>query len=367
MYYRNAARYQFRWNFGATRFLLGLSAVFFTASVFVKTTLEFSEAALRLGQIAIVASVFSFALSLINRDVTHIWINAIVFAANFVSALLSGWKEQVLILLLLFFAALFPYYRKITSILAVATLALFAAIMPAFTSAYRDLAWYGDVDQHDAMRIALDQIKTGKVDAGKTTQEFMTGRLSEINLFVRYLDRVPEKRPFYGLDIIGQTGMSLIPRALWAEKPNTERLVMERVYENGVYSRASPISAKPQYVVDAYLSAGIPGIVIACLLFGALASLVSRLAERWFGGYMMGSGLVYGALFQIFWRGNAFEFFAGTFVWSLCMMIVLFEAGKYAGLLVPSRHLAQISLSDRSRARVITIAALPQSRKHSTP
>jgi len=65
-----------------------------------------------------------------------------------------------------------------------------------------------------------------------------------------------------------------------------------------------------------------------------LASLMSRLAERWFGGYTMGSGLVYGALFQIFWRGNSFEFFTGTLTWSLIMMTALFFAGRRLKLLV---------------------------------
>jgi hypothetical protein len=50
----------------------------------------------------------------------------------------------------------------------------------------------------------------------------------------------------------------------------------------------------------------------------------------------MGSGLIYGALFQIFWRGNSFEFFAGTLMWSVIVMVLLFQAGRYFGLLVPA-------------------------------
>lgn len=335
MNYSNAREYKVAGSRGAARFLLGLSAVFFVLSMLARNFSGLGEAGLRLSQIAIVASVFSFALSLINREMAHIWVNALVFAANFLTALLSGWKEQVLILLLLFFAALFPYYRRTTSILAVVTLIVFAALMPAYTTAYRNLTWYGDVEQREAMRIAIDQLRAGEINTKKSTTDFITERLSEIGTFVRYLDRIPERAPFYGLQILTQSAQAAIPRALWPAKPNTEQLVMERVYENGVYRRGSRISAKPQYVVDGYLSAGIPGIVVACLIFGSLASIVSRLAERWFGGYTMGSGLVYGALFQIFWRGNAFEFFAGTLLWSVLVMVVLFIAGRYAGLLIP--------------------------------
>ncbi len=338
MDYRHPTKYRIAGKYSAAQFLLGLSAAFYTLSLIARTMLHLSEVGLRLSQIAIVASVFSFALSLINREMTHLWINALVFAVNFASALMSGWKEQVLILLLLFFAAIFPYYRRITLVLSAVTLTLFAAIMPAFTSVYRNLAWYGEVDQKEAVRLAIEQIRTGEVDAQKTTEDFATGRLSEIGLFVRYLDRVPERRAFYGSQILEQTITSIIPRALWQDKPNTEKLVMERVYENGIYSRASRISAKPQYVVDAYLSGGIPGIVVACLIFGALASCLSRLSERWFAGYTIGSGLVFAALFQIFWRGNSFEFFAGTLLWSVFIMVVLFETGRYVGLLIPAER-----------------------------
>lgn len=359
MNYRDTQQYRVAGRYGAARFLLGVSAVFFTLSILARTTFSLGEASLRLGQIAIVASVFSFALSLINREVTHLWVNALVFAANFVTALMSGWKEQVLILLLLFFAALFPYYRRSTTILAGITLVLFATVMPAYTSVYRDLAWFGAVDQRDAMRIAIDQIRSGEVDTRKSTRDFLTERLSEIGLFVRYLDRIPERRPFYGSQILIQSAMSAIPRALWSGKPNTEQLVMERVYENGVYRRGSRISAKPQYVVDGYLTAGIPGIVIACILFGALASMISRLAERWFGGYTMGSGLVYGALFQIFWRGNSFEFFAGTLLWSLFMMILLFVAGRYAGLLIPAGKSTRFRAFAPAANAIMTHASSP--------
>jgi hypothetical protein len=355
MDYSDARKFSLRGASGSSRFLLGLSAFFFTASVVARMFPGLNEAGIRLAQIAIVASVFSFALALINREAAHMWVNAVIFALNFVTALLSGWKEQVLILFLLFFASLFPYYRRTTSILAVATLAIFVAIMPAYAIVYRSLNWYGDVDEQDAMRMAIDQIRSGEIDTRKTTTEFATDRLSEIGTFVRYIDRIPEKAPFYGTRIILQSAETVIPRLFWPGKPNTEQLVMQRVYENGVYSRASKISAKPQYVVDAYLTAGLPGIVVACLIFGSLASLISRLAERWFGGYTMGSGLVYGALFQIFWRGNSFEFFTGTLLWSFLLMIVLFAAGRYAGLLVP---VAEISLGQR-RGSLRTVSLEP--------
>jgi len=171
-------------------------------------------------------------------------------------------------------------------------------------------------------------VRSGNVNLREASENFAKNRLSEINLFVHYIHRVPERHPYYGSTIIVQTAESFVPRLLWADKPNTERVVMQRAYENDVVSRAARISAKPQFVVDCFLWWGVPGIVIGCFIFGALASLMSRLAERWFSGYTLGSGLICAALFQIFWRDNSFEFFFPTVFWSFVTMFVLFQLGR---------------------------------------
>lgn len=113
---------------------------------------------------------------------------------------------------------------------------------------------------------------------------------------------------------------------------------MQRVYEAGVVEEYSAVSAKPKYVVDAYLSWGAPAVFLAFILYGMLASLASRLAERWFGGYLLGSGLVYTSLFRVFWQSNTFEFFFNTVLWSFILMGALFIGGRMIGLIVPARQ-----------------------------
>src|SRR5688572_16284368 len=171
MNYRDSGRYQIAGRYSAGRFLLALSAIAFALSLLVRLQPGLSEATVRLGQISIVASVFSFALSLINRDYAHIWLNVAVFVANVLSALRSGWKEQLLILLLLFFAALFPYYRRVTIATAAVAMALFVAIMPAYTRVYRDLAWYGDLAPSEAMEVAIGELRSGRMDPREATRE----------------------------------------------------------------------------------------------------------------------------------------------------------------------------------------------------
>jgi hypothetical protein len=117
-----------------------------------------------------------------------------------------------------------------------------------------------------------------------------------------------------------------------------ERLAMKRVYEAGVVEEYSRVSAKPKFVVDAYLSWGAPAVFLGFIVYGMLAALASRLAEQWFGGYLMGSGLVYTSLFREFWMSNAVEFFFNTVLWSFILMGALFVAGRVTGILVPARQ-----------------------------
>ncbi len=156
-------------------------------------------------------------------------------------------------------------------------------------------------------------------------------------MFVEYVKRVPQNRDFYGFAIVGQAIESMIPRVIWPGKPITEYLVMERVWENGIVDRASIVSAKPPPVTDAYLSGGITGIIVLSLLLGYTASRISVLCENLFGGYILGSGLMYTGLFQIFWRGNCFEFMLNSVFWSYVLLHLLFFAGRKTGIIVKNK------------------------------
>lgn len=338
MDYSDSGRYRVTTKTELSRVLAGIAALFFVLGMSTALLPGLAQISGRLREVAVAASVFSFALSLINKEGLLVGLNAAVFGANMVTAMLSGWKEEVLVLLLLFFVMLYPYYRKTTITVGVFALAIFVAVMPAYSIIYRQMAWYGRQEPTKAMKTALEQVRSGRISLTGAAETFATGRLSEIGLFVGYIRQVPSRRPYYGGAIIVQTGQNLIPRFAWPEKPNTENLVMERVFENNIYGRASIVSAKPQYVVDGYLTAGAIGILVAGILYGVLATAMSRLAERWFGGYLMGSGLVYSALFQIFWRGNSFEFFFGTIFWSALLMFGLFQAGRAMHFLVPAQR-----------------------------
>jgi hypothetical protein len=150
-------------------------------------------------------------------------------------------------------------------------------------------------------------------------------RLSEIEMFTRYVQSTPEKVDFYGLEIMKQSAIAVVPRIFWPSKPITEDLVMERVYSANIVNRASNVSAKPAYIVDAYLSFGGFGVFIFLFAYGVIAQLIALKAEKLFGGYLLGTALIFSGLFQIMWRGLSFEFLFNSIFWSYITMLIIFK------------------------------------------
>ena len=130
-----------------------------------------------------------------------------------------------------------------------------------------------------------------------------------------------------------QSIIAIVPRVFWPSKPSTEDLIMQRVYDAGVISRNSTVSAKPAFVVDAYLSGGGLGVFISMLIYGAVAQYIALKAEELFGGYVLGTALIYSGLFQIFWRGLSFEFIINTVFWSYITMFLIFRILKSRGII----------------------------------
>jgi len=334
MSYRRSGEWQLRTSMSRPWFMLYLAGGLFLASVVVSWLPGLGQIQGRLTTLAFVASVLSLAVSIVQRHRTLILTNVGVYGVNLLQALLSGWKSEVIVAFLLLAVFLYPWYRRTMTVLAPAVLVVLFAILPTYASVFRSMNWQGEAQAERAAEVAFDRVLSDDTPMAEINWHFMTNRLSEIGMFTQYIDYVPQERSHYGLTLVENGAMGIIPRAVWPGKPNMERLAMERVYEAGVVERFSGVSAKPKFVVDAYLSGGAFGVFLGCLLYGILASLASRLAERWFGGYLLGSGLVYTALFKVFWLSNAFEFFFNTVFWSFMVMGTLFVAGRMTGYLV---------------------------------
>jgi hypothetical protein len=193
--------------------------------------------------------------------------------------------------------------------------------LPAYVNNFRQNAWSGTgVDE--SSQLAIDAVFSND-DIDNSNWAFFVYRLSEIDMFTTFVQSTPKNIDYYGTTFLKQSAIAIIPRVLWPDKPVTENLIMERVYNAGVVMRSSSVSAKPAFIVDGYLSGGIIGVFISLFAYGAIAQLISNKAEHLFGGYILGSALIFSGLFQIFWRGLSFEFLINTVFWSYISMLIL--------------------------------------------
>jgi len=277
--------------------------------------------------LSFIAGTLALAFAIPLKKGANTLICLLLYAFNFYQALTSGFKEPIIISILVLGIFLYPTYKKLVTITFVPIIVLLFTVLPTYNHIFRANAWNGDADSDEASQLALDAaLNSDNSDVDETNWDFLVYRLSEIDMFTRFVQSTPKNVDFYGLDIVKQSAIALVPRVFWPSKPITEAMIMQRVYDAGVVNRNSTVSAKPAYIVDAYLSGGDWGIFIFLFAYGALAQLIAVKAEKLFGGYILGTALIFSGLFQIMWRGISFEFLFNTIFWSYISMLLIHKA-----------------------------------------
>ncbi len=278
----------------------------------------------QLSTLSFIAGTLALALAIPLGKIVNILICLALYAFNFYEAMTSGFKEPIIISVLVLGLFLYPSYKKLVTIIFVPALLMLFVVLPAYIGSFRDSVWSGEGDTEEASQEALNTaLNEGQI--GDSNWDFLVYRLSEVDMFTKFVKSTPGYVDYYGPQLVWQSAITIIPRVFWPSKPITEDLVMERVYSAGVINRGSNVSAKPAYIVDAYLSYGSIGIVIFLFLYGAVAQLISMKAEKLFGGYILGTALIFSGLFQIFWRGLSFEFIVNSVFWSYITMLMIFK------------------------------------------
>jgi hypothetical protein len=276
--------------------------------------------------LSFMAGTLALAFAIPEKKVWNTAICLFLYFTNFYAALVSGFKEPIILSVMVLGIFLYPRYKKIVLITFIPALLFLFVVLPTYATVFRQNAWSGDASSQDASQLALDAAING--DNQDTNWDFLVYRLSEVDMFTEFVQSTPDKIDFYGFKLLEQSFIAIVPRVFWPSKPSTEDLIMQRVYDAGVISRNSTVSAKPAFVVDAYLSGGTLGVFISMLIYGCLAQYISVKAEELFGGYVLGTALIFSGLFQIFWRGLSFEFIINTVFWSYITMLVIFRILK---------------------------------------
>jgi len=281
-----------------------------------------SQFSYQFSSLSFIAGTLALAFAIPLRKIGNTLMCLGLYLFNFYQALISGFKEPIISSILVLGVFLYPTYKKLVAVIFIPILLLLFIFLPTYNRIFRENAWgAGDSSSDEASQLALDA--TLSKAGGESNWDFLAYRLSEVDMFTLFLRSTPDKIDYYGTTLLQQSAIALVPRVFWPSKPITEDLVMERVYNGGVINRGSSVSAKPAYIVDAYLSAGGFGVFFYLFIYGAVTQLISLKAEKLFGGYTLGTALIFSGLFQILWRGLSFEFLINTVFWSYVSMLLV--------------------------------------------
>nr|WP_010600755.1 hypothetical protein [Pedobacter agri] len=315
--------------------LLGISSFCLPLGYLFSKVGALNQFSVQLSGLSFVAGAIALSFAIQENKRVNLWASGGLFAVNMLFALSSGFKEPIIICILLLGIFLLPVYgKKVLPVLFSVLLVLFF-VLPTFIGNFRKMVSEG-TDATTARNESINRIINSAnlvEDLQEDNWMFLTDRLSEIGMFIRYTESTPYFVPFYKTTLLKDAFQTVIPRFFWPGKPNVEQLVMNRVYAAGVVDRQAIVSAKPAYVVDCYLSYGAIGIWIGLFLYGYLAQFLSNLAEKMFGGYFLGSAVMFAGLFQILWRGNSLEFLFNAVFWSIVTLFIFQFIFKTRGIL----------------------------------
>jgi hypothetical protein len=284
------------------------------------------------------------ALCIQRKRFNNLLLTLVLLGLNLLQQAVSGWKGGLLSTMIILGAMLYPLMPRRVILGGVAFLLFWALYFYPFGLALRPLIWHQGVEQDRAVEMSMDRALNMSLDERlDTVWEMMVGRANDLDQFVKYVEYVPANHPYYQFEILNNATIALIPRILWQEKPDLEKISMQRVYEAGIASRQSDVSAKSNFYQDAYLSWGEEGIILTCLLFGILTSLFSRACERLFGGYVIGTCIIYTSLFSaIVNQPSNFEYFLAASAMAIVLMLAIFALGRTTGWIIPASNLSQL-------------------------
>lgn len=277
-----------------------------------------------LNQLSLLASLLFFVQAISEKK--QLFVAILLFSINVVLGMLSGMKSATLIIILYLGAHYFSRYRWRTLAFGGIALWLWFSFIPTISYFIRQQAWFGSQTTTAAVQNAIAGIQGNTVDSRRLNWELLVFRSSEIGMFIRYVDHIPAKRDYYKFQIVDQALMGLLPRFMRPDGKSIDETAMERAIEVGIVDRTkdNTTSTKPALVADAYMSGAEIGILITFFLFGFMSTQMAKICESLFGGYALGTVLVFNGCFSIFQSGNCFENIPASVFYGFITMYFMF-------------------------------------------
>nr|WP_246230544.1 hypothetical protein [Mucilaginibacter humi] len=102
----------------------------------------------------------------------------------------SGFKEPIIVSVLILGVFLYPIYKRIVLMTFVPVLLLLFMYLPTYNHIFRANAWGDNVNADDAYKLALDAALSDE-SREDTNWGFLVYRLSEIDMFTNYIKSTP--------------------------------------------------------------------------------------------------------------------------------------------------------------------------------
>src|SRR6201996_2777387 len=137
--------------------------------------------------LSFIAGTLALAFAIPLKKIWNTLICLFLYFFNFYQALVSGFKEPIIISILVLGVFLYPSYKKVVTLTFVPALILLFIFLPTYNRIFRENAWSGDVASDEASQLALEAaIGSDQTVNNDSNWEFLAYRLSEINMFATF-------------------------------------------------------------------------------------------------------------------------------------------------------------------------------------
>jgi hypothetical protein len=238
---------------------------------------------------------------------------------------LSGMKEGIVMITLnmfLFSLYFFPRRRVLIIILFIPLFSLFQYLI-VFTNYMRQRVWYGGADARTSA-LAFE-VKEEKTDIDEDNWIFLTGRLSEMDMFIKYRSYINTTKEYMTDEMTTAALYSPVPSFLRPDESSIDKTAMNRAIKTGAFIKSHDkdyTSAKPSTYPDAYMYYGFAGVVLVFLVLGMLSEIAFQTACRFFPNLEIASMIIFPAAFWVLFRGGPFENIFSSLFWGFISLVV---------------------------------------------
>lgn len=195
----------------------------------------------------------------------------------------TGSRGKVVFPLVTVVGAITYAYRVVRPRVLVAGLAVFTLVVLPFSSAFRE-AYNGRVDDVRRDGVELSTVTDSLIDAsnrdaaldvGDGPLEQLAGRMHSLSSLALVMRFTPERRDYgYGSSLLNLPAAVLIPRAIWADKPQVSEFTEDFRHLYWGVLPDDQTSVAPSQLGHLWSELHIAGVLLGTLLFGLVWGVV---------------------------------------------------------------------------------------------